>query len=401
MRMHFPRPRSIAALIMSLGIGGAASLALVTDATAHNNRVSGVATCQSDGTYTVTYTVANDFNLSENVVHIGHVGGGTISGLPAAIAASPQTPFKTATVVQTGVAGSATVASLTVKGTWSDGITRTDTGQVRLKGDCTTTVTPPPPTTTQPAAPSFVDASCSAATGSYTIPTTTGVNYFVVVNGGAKTAAPAGTVTEAVGTVVVVSAEAQSGFVLTGTTSWTHTIAGASNCGTPPPPPANTSVVPVSPSITQGVCTAGTESAAFFMIPAVTGVGYFEGASAVAAGNHPVAFGSSTTVTAAALPGYTIPAGATTSWTLTAAAAVTCSPVVTPTVLGVTFTNPPPAAKPPVKTPPVAVLPFTGMPLLPTALFGFGLVLAGALLIGSSKRHRAARVVEGHLTPLR
>jgi hypothetical protein len=388
-----PRPRSVVALFLSVGIASAASLALVTDASAHANVVSGHAACQVDGTYTVTWTIANDFNLTETVSLLSHTGGGTVSGLPAGIAASPAQPFKTATAVETGVPGTKTTASLTVHGLWSDGHITDNVGNVQLGGDCRSTT---PPITA--AAPSFTNASCTVSTGSYTIPVATGVDYFVSIGGGAATAAPAGTVNEPVGAVIVVTAKAKAGFTLTGKASWTDTIAGAGTCVV--------TVTPVAPTITQGVCTGGTETAAFITVPATTGVVYMQGATTLAAGPLAVAFGSSTTITASAAPGFTLAAAATTSWTLMADAAATCTtgggggstpPPVTSTpppatatpptsVLGITFVNTPPAA-----APPAAVLPFTGMPLRQAALLGLGLILAGALLVGSARRERFIR----------
>jgi hypothetical protein len=391
-----PRPRSIAALFLSVGIASAASVALVTDASAHANVVSGVAACQVDGTYTITWTIANDFNLKEVASLVSHTGGGVVTGLPAPIAASPpNTTFKSVTAVETGVPGTKTTASLTAHGLWSDAHVTDNVGNVQLGGDCHSTI---PPTTAT--APKFTNASCTVSTGSYMIPVATGVDYFVSIGGGAATAAPAGTVSEPIGTVIVVTAKAKAGVTLTGTTSWSHTIAGAGTCVV--------TVTPVAPTITQGVCTGGTETAAFITIPATTGVLYMQGTTTLAAGPLAVAFGSSTTITASAAPGFTL--AAPVSWTLMANAAVTCTtsgggstpPPVTSTpppatatpptsVLGITFVNTPPVAAAPAAAPQAAVLPFTGMPVRQAALLGLGLILAGALLVGSARRERLTR----------
>lgn len=144
-------------------------------------------------------------------------------------------------------------------------------------------------------------------------------------------------------------------------------------------------MTPAAPSITQGVCLSGKESAAFYTIPGITGATYLNGTTAAPAGTYPVAYGSSTTLTASALAGYTFASGATTSWTLVANKAATCSAAPT-SVLGVTFTQPPP------KTPPTAVLPFTGQPILQTSIVAFALLLTGGLLIGSSRRHRLSQL---------
>jgi len=397
LRPRIPRPRSIAALAISIGLGSVASFALITDASAHANIVHGSAACQTDGTYTITWTVANDFNLSDTVSKVSNTGGGTLSGLPATIAASPHTPYKTATVTQTGVPGTTTTAALTVNGVWSDGYHQQDGGSVTLGGNCVI-----PPTGTTTAAATFTDATCAAATGSYTIPASTSANYFVAINGAAAAAAAAGTVSEPAGTAIVVTAHAKTGFVLTGTTTWTHTIAAATGCNSSPPPssppPSSAppvvvhpaTIAPAVPTITQGVCVAGKQTSAFFSIPGITGVTYLANGVSVAVGDHDVAYGSTTTVTAVAFAGFSFPAGTTTSWTLVANAALPSCAAAPTAVLGITFNNPP--ATPPVKSAPGAVLPFTGTPILPTALAGLGLLLTGLLLVGSSRRHRTSQL---------
>ena len=397
MRLHprIPRPRSIGAVAISIGLGSVASFALVTDASAHANVVHGSAVCnQTDGTYTITWTVENDYNASETASEVSNTGGGTLSGLPATIAASPHTPYSAATVTQAGVPGATTTASLTVNGVWSDGYPykspQHDGASVTLGGNC---VIPTSSTTT--AAATFTNATCTVATGSYTIPSSTVADYFVAIGNHAPVAAPAGTISEAVGTLIKITAQAKPGKTLTGTTAWSATISGAGTCGggsssppPPPPPPGVSAVVvtPAAPTITQGVCTtSGKESAAFYVIPGLTGVTYLNGSTGVAAGKHTVAYGSTTTITAVALTGYTFSGGATTGWTLTANKAATCAAAPT-AVLGVTFTQPPP------KTPPVAVLPFTGQPVVQTTLVGIGLLLAGGLLVASSRRHRLSHL---------
>jgi hypothetical protein len=397
MHLHprIPRPRSIAALTISIGLASVASFALVTDASAHANIVHGSAVCQADGTYTISWTIANDYNLSDTVSKVSNTGGGTLSGLPTTIAASPHTPYNTATATQTGVPGTATSAALTINGLWSDGYHQQDGSSVTLGGNCVI-----PPTSTTTAGAAFTDATCAVATGSYTIPASTTATYTVAIGNGSPVAASAGTVSEPVGTSIVITAHAKQGFTLTGTTVWTHTIAAATGCttatptptptptqtpGTPPAPPV--SVLPAVPTLTQGACVAGKETSAFYTIPGITGVAYMANGVSAPAGTHTVAFGSTTTVTAAALGGYTFPAATVTSWTLVANAALPSCATPPASVLGITFNNPPPA-----KTPPSATLPFTGMPLIGTALAGIGLLLGGLLLVGSSRRHRNSQL---------
>ena len=319
---RIPRPRSIAAVVMSLGLGGVATLALVTDASAHANIVSSSPVC-TNGTYSITWTVHNDWNLVDTITLVSHTGGGTINGLPESVPASGdgtgkagKTPFKTNSFTQTGISGTAKSASVTIKGTWTDKATSTDSGSVVLAGNCKT------------------------------------------AGGGGGGGGGGSTGSSGPGTTVSGSA--------------TSTVAVGTS----------------APLLVQGVCTTGTMAPPAISIPGITGVSYLNGATVLAPGDHPIPFGASYTVTAAAQAGFVLVSGSATSWTFTPNASATCS--VSPTVLGVTFVGGPPA-KPPVKAPPVAVLPFTGMPLLPTVALGFGLLLAGALLIGSGRRHRVAR----------
>ncbi len=143
-------------------------LAVTAPASAHANKVTGVASCQANGTYTVTWTVANDYPKTVDVTLVGSpVGGGTITGLPTTIGVSPAT----ATVTQSGIAGNVTTASLTVKGVWSDKYSQSDTGTVWLSGNCRPSHTPAVPTATQP--------TCTVLTGTIHIPTDTGVTYKV------------------------------------------------------------------------------------------------------------------------------------------------------------------------------------------------------------------------------
>jgi hypothetical protein len=329
MRVHprIPRPRSIAAVVMSLGLGGVATIALVTDASAHANSVSGSSVC-TNGTYSITWTVHNDWNLVENVTLGTSTGGGTVSGLPESVPASgddsggpAQGQFATNTFTQTGILGSATSASVTVNGTWSDTNTHTDSALVVLAGNCKT--------------------SGGGGGG----------------GGGPSSSSPGTTVA---GSVTQTAPAGGGGLVTVGTSA---------------------------PLLVQGVCTTGTMAPPAISIPGITGVSYLNGATVLAPGDHPIPFGASYAVTAVVQAGFTLVGGSVTSWTFTTAASASCS--VSPSVLGVTFVGGPPAA--PVKAPPVAVLPFTGMPLLPTVALGFGLLLAGALLIGSGRRHRVTR----------
>jgi hypothetical protein len=343
MHLHpkVPRLRSMAVLAMSIGLGSVASFALVTDASAHADIVSGSAVCQTNGTYTITWTVQNDWNLSETVALVSNTAGGVFTGVPVSVLASGNgsggaghTPYASNTFTETGVPGSTTTASVTVKGTWSDKATATNSGNASLRGTCVSPSPSPSPSPTITPTPT---------------PTIT------------PTPTPTITPTP------------------------TPTITPTPSNSIPPPPPGN--VLPAVPTLTQGACVSGTETSAFYTIPGITGVTYQANGVAAAVGTHTVAFGSTTTVTAAPTGGYTFPAATVTSWTLVANAALPSCATPSPSVLGITFNQPPPA-----KTPPSATLPFTGMPLIGTVVAGIGLLLGGLLLVGSSRRHRNSQL---------
>lgn len=82
------------------------------------------------------------------------------------------------------------------------------------------------PTEVAPAAVDFTDPTCTA-TGSYTVPAKTGVIY---KDGNGKVVA-AGTYAAIAGQTVTITAyPADSSYVLTGTTTWSHTFAAAKDC---------------------------------------------------------------------------------------------------------------------------------------------------------------------------
>ena len=104
---------------------------------AHNNLVTGTATCATGGGFDITWTVANDFNLSEVATVTSATGGvSTVTGSPAQIAASPGQPFKTATMTQVLPASTTGPATLTVKGTWADNFSTTNSGSTSLPTGC-------------------------------------------------------------------------------------------------------------------------------------------------------------------------------------------------------------------------------------------------------------------------
>lgn len=103
-------------------------------ASAHHPELSGLAVCQDDGTYLVTWTINNWSGTTQPM---------TITAINRSIGVS------TGTVVATSTQGSETLPgstngniTLTVSGSWSNGATGTTTSaKVKLDGKCT----PPPP----------------------------------------------------------------------------------------------------------------------------------------------------------------------------------------------------------------------------------------------------------------
>jgi len=183
-----------------------------------------------------------------------------------------------------------------------------------------------------PTAPTFVAAICTGGTsgnGSYTIPTTAGVSYFV---NGSNTAKPAGTYSVAPVATISVVAKLASGNTtskLTGTTSWSFTFNSAGTCV----------VTPAAPSVTSQVCTVGGDGNGVFTdgyitIPATAHVQYSINGSVAAAGQHVLAPGTYT-VTAVGIDGYGLTGYPTGGWSKTITSALACGNV-TPVAPSVT-----------------------------------------------------------------
>ena len=210
--------RRIAAAAGVLALVAAGSVVTAEAASAHATLLTGGAACQPDGTYTVTYTLQNDYNLAEDVTLKSASGGGTLTGLPATVAASPGQPYSSVTVTQTGVPGSSTSASLTVVGTWTDGYTQTDAALVKLPGGCQPATLPPPTAS---------DETCSEANtaqnGSISVTPVDGVRYYYAETGSNNEPTPIdGSVSLPAGSYTVT---AYRGERLVDT--WTRTIAPA------------------------------------------------------------------------------------------------------------------------------------------------------------------------------
>jgi hypothetical protein len=295
------RGRRLAAATAAVGLSTAGLIGFAGVASAHANLIHGAADCQSDGTYTVSWVVENDYNLSDDVTQVSSTGGGTLSGLPTTIAASPpHQPYKTATVTQTGVPGTATAASVTVKGTWKDGFSRTDTGQVSMNGRCAAV-----------APPTFVDATCTSS-GSYTIPVADRGSYYRVDLGNGWTDASAGSVNVSAGATVNVRLMKRGHPNDTVVANWSHTFTGPGDC--------TTHVTPAVPTLTQSSCDGTTGYVGYITIPTTTGVVYEENGKPV---SGDISVPGTHTITAVATSNYTLDGD--TSWTLTLDAAPVCT----------------------------------------------------------------------------
>lgn len=233
-------------------------------------------TCNADGSYTIP---------EQTGVHY------TVNGTTT-----------TAGTYTVSTAGTYTIQAVANSGYTLDGTTSW-TFTFTTPQNCVTTVPTQEPTATQP--------TCEVLTGSYTLPEVTGISY--TVNG---VATAAGTHTGITAGTYNVVATAQTGYVLTGTTSWTITLSAAEDCEQEP-----TTVTPTAPTFKQPSCEVLTGS---YTIPEVTGVTYKVNGVTATAGTHTVLPGVTVHITAEADSGYVLADGATASWNETFTAATGC-----------------------------------------------------------------------------
>jgi len=155
--------RIIAAVGAGALIAAGGVLAMAIPASAHTPAITGVASCQTDGTYSIDWTVTTTNVPGDETVTISNAGANPLGTFTSAI---PTTLVgnTSKTVTETGIAGDTKTA--TVHGTfkWDDFGPVTETGTVTLAGDCT--VTPPPPMKDASAAAIEVVAATCDAPGS-------------------------------------------------------------------------------------------------------------------------------------------------------------------------------------------------------------------------------------------
>ncbi len=134
-----------ASLVLALLAG---LVAFAQSASAHSLSLTGVAACQEDGTYTITWTLSNDYGL-DSIVHTYSVSpnlgttnltadGSYTGGTPYHGSGTVVPANKSITFTTTGVVQSTPSITLTVAGTWTDGFMQ-DTPpsyKVDLTSDC-------------------------------------------------------------------------------------------------------------------------------------------------------------------------------------------------------------------------------------------------------------------------
>lgn len=126
-------------------------------ASAHANAVSASQICLENGDAQVTWTITNDFNLSESA-HYSHTNPALVGDPFVSILAGNG---QTGSVVEVYSGLSTTTLNLYVKGVWSDTFSTQNSGSITLSGDCPQPVVEEPPvdeptdegTTTPPVTP--------------------------------------------------------------------------------------------------------------------------------------------------------------------------------------------------------------------------------------------------------
>jgi hypothetical protein len=156
-RRSHPVRRRLAASALLLAATGGALAGFAGVASAHTGALSGTATCRTDGTYALTWTLTTtDVPAGDSaaVTEASVAPSSTLTGLPQSVVGNTTA----APVTQSGIPGTATAADLTVDLHWTGTDTHdgTASGAVVLSGTCRAAVTPPttPPTTTPPIPPS-------------------------------------------------------------------------------------------------------------------------------------------------------------------------------------------------------------------------------------------------------
>jgi hypothetical protein len=290
-----------------IAILGAATMLTATPAAAETATVSGTAVCNSDGTFTVTWTFANEVAQDLTITETSITGGGTLTGLPMHLPARSEAPYPTDSATQHGIAN-AHFATLTAQASWADGTTATIVNTLPLKSACVqvaTKVSAPAPDVTL----SRCVAGTSDRAANYRIPAVQGVAYLVRGDQVAPGEHPA-----ADGSVVVVTAEALPGYSLNGRSRFTLAFTKTACAKT---------VRAMAPTGLRSSCVGGlSDHQASYVIPKVTGVRYQIDGREVPAGEYRAVDGSSLLVTAVPTRGFRLNGPITFSFSFGAPACV-------------------------------------------------------------------------------
>jgi len=272
-----------------LSFFGAATALSAASAAAETTAISGTAVCNSDGTFTLTWTITNEVAQDVEMTETSVTGGGALSGLPMQLPAMSAAPYPSGIVTQHGIA-TAHVATLTVRANWADGTTESIQGSLPLPSACVRApmeVTAPEPTVTI----SHCTAGASDKAAGFRIPSVTGVTYLVHGQQVAAGPHPASD-----GSVVVVTAQALPGYALSGQSRFTLSFTKRACAKT---------VQAAAPTGLRSSCAGGvSDRTASYVIPKVTGVRYLVDGKEAAAGQHDAADGTNLVVTAVPLEGY-------------------------------------------------------------------------------------------------
>jgi len=298
--------------------------------------------------------------------------------------------------------------SVTITAVAADGYyfpTGTTTSWTFTGGPVSTCETPP--TAVTPKVPWYHVAGVCGTQDTYELPQTIGVTY--LVNG---TPMVSGVYKNAAGSVITITAVAQTGYVLAegAPASWgPFTGADTGNCPL--------GVSPADPTHTINTSCGVVDT---YTIPNTTGVVYEIGGEPVAAGTYDLPAGTSVSITAIPAQGYVFSEGAQSEWpTFTGSVIETCpttpttivvvNPTTTTTVAPTTTTTTPElaltpepevspisavapttttAAPTPTTAAPGPVLAFTGGNTMTNLLVAFGLLGLGGLLLAISRRRQ-------------
>jgi hypothetical protein len=154
-----------------LAMTGGLMFATALPALAHYPMVSGTAVCSSAGKYVITWTVQNSESIQKMTVDQVSVSPSGITAPDSLKAVYLGHEKKTAMTTLPGTENR--TITLSVHGTWPDGVKSTKTASVPLNGTCTppTTTTTAAPTTTTTVPPTTT--TTAAPTTTTTVPPTT------------------------------------------------------------------------------------------------------------------------------------------------------------------------------------------------------------------------------------